>query len=277
MDLYSYSNYIADKYSRMKLPLFMRIDPSVICLVLLLLMLFTVAMGNRMRKKFWRAEEGDARGGVNSLLGALFGLWAFMLAFTFGQSGTRFENVRSMIVDEGNILRTAINRSDFFPDSARNAYRADLRNYLEERIAYYNDDADEVKFSKNREALSKTAEALWSRTVALSRRPDMSGPASNMANSLSSLFDIGIKREALLSAGIPMPINIMLIILALSISLVGGFTTPTIKRKEWIVVFVFAFLASTVLYITIDLARPMQGLIKPDAGQQIIVNLRKLF
>jgi hypothetical protein len=40
---------------------------------------------------------------------------------------------------------------------------------------------------------------------------------------------------------------------------------------------VFAFLASAILYITIDLARPMEGLIKPDAGQQIIVNLRKLF
>ena len=98
-----------------------------------------------------------------------------------------------------------------------------------------------------------------------------------MGSALTSLFDIGIKREAFLNAGIPMPINIMLLILALSISLVGGFTTPLIKRKEWIVVTVFSLLACTVLYITIDLARPMQGLIKPDTGQQTIVNLRKLF
>ena len=255
----------------------MQLDASVICIILFVAMLFTVALGNRLRKKFWSVEEGDAKGGVNSLLGALFGLWAFMLAFTFGQSGSRFESVRAMIVDEGNILRNTIIRADFFPDDVRAAYRIELRKYLEERISYYDDDADEVKFKKNREELSKTAEALWVRTVGLSKRPDLSGPANNMANSLTNLFDIGIKREALLSTGIPMPINIMLIVLALSISLVGGFTTPTIKRKEWIVVLVFAFLASMVLYITIDLARPMQGLIKPDAGQQIIVNLRKLF
>ena len=74
-----------------------------------------------------------------------------------------------------------------------------------------------------------------------------------------------------------MPINILLIVLALSISLVGGFTTPVFKRKEWIVITVFALLASTILYITIDLARPMQGLIKPDTGQQTIINLRELF
>ena len=59
------------------------IDASVICLVLFVLMLLTVAFGNNMRKRFWHPDEGDTRGGVNSLLGALFGLWGFMLAFTF--------------------------------------------------------------------------------------------------------------------------------------------------------------------------------------------------
>ena len=127
----------------MEKPLLMRIDASVICIVLFILMLLTVVVGNKMRKKFWNVEEGDPKGGVNALLGALFGLWGFMLAFTFSQSGTRFETVRAMIVDEGNILRNTIIRADFFPDSVRNAYRADLRKYLEERIAYY--DYDEMK------------------------------------------------------------------------------------------------------------------------------------
>ena len=99
----------------MEKPLLMQIDASVICIVLFILMLLTVALGNKMRKKFWNVEEGDPKGGVNSLLGALFGLWGFMLAFTFSQSGTRFENVRAMIVDEGNILRNTIHQGRFFP------------------------------------------------------------------------------------------------------------------------------------------------------------------
>jgi hypothetical protein len=261
----------------MEKPLLMRIDASVICIVLFIFMLLTVAIGNKMREKFWSAAEGDPKGGVNSLLGALFGLWAFMLAFTFNQSGTRFETVRALIVDEGNILRNTIIRADFFPDSVRDAYRTDLKKYLEQRIAYYENDSDEIEFIRNREELTKTATALWARTIQQYKNANMNVPSNNMAGSLTSLFDVGIKREALLSAGIPMPINLMLIVLALSISLVGGFTTPTINRKEWIVVCVFAFLASTILYITIDLARPMEGFIRPDAGHQTIVNLRKLF
>src|SRR4249919_2618533 len=103
----------------MKKTLLSEVDASVICIVLFILMLLTIVLGNKLRQKFWKAEEGDAKGGVNSLLGALFGLWAFMLAFTFGQSGTRFETVRALIVDEGNVLRTTILKADFFPDSVR--------------------------------------------------------------------------------------------------------------------------------------------------------------
>lgn len=251
-----------------------QLDPLAVCFVLFILMLLAIALGNRLRKKFW--EEGETKGGVNSLLGALFGLWSFILAFTFGQSSSRFENVRAMIVDESNVLRTAIIKADLFPDSIRNIYRTDLREYLEERIAYYDYASDKEKFDKNRAALSKTAAVLWNKTVALSKNPATSGTAGGMASTLNSLYDIGIKREALLNAGIPAPISIMLIILALTISLVGGFTTPAIKRKEWIVIGVFAFLASTILYITMDLAMPMTGFIKPDTGQVTIVNLRKL-
>jgi hypothetical protein len=257
--------------------IFSEVDASIICIVLFILMLLMVALGNRMRKKFWHAEEGDTKGGVNSLLGALFGLWGFMLAFTFGQSGSRFESVRTMIVDEANILRNTIIRADFFPDSARNAYRTELRNYLEERIAYYDEANNAAKFNSNREDLSKTSRALWAITVEQSGKPGLSIITSNMAASLTSLFDVGIKREALLSFGVPNPISYLLIALALTICLIGGFTTPVIKKKEWIVVALFALLASTILYITMDLARPMQGLMKPDTGQATIVNLRKLF
>ena len=261
----------------MERSIFSRVDATIICLVLLIIMPITVKLGNKMRKKFWRSEDGDTRGGINSLLGALFGLWGFILAFSFGQSGVRFENLRSMIVDESNYLRTTIIRADLFPDSIRNVYRSELQKYLEERISYYDNASDEIKLRKNREEISITSDALWATTVQMIKRPEIRTISEAMATSLINLFDIGNKREALLNAGIPGPISATLIILALSICFVGGFTTPTIKHKEWIVIFAFAFLAAMILYITIDLARPMEGLIRPDAGQASIVNLRRFF
>ncbi len=261
----------------MEKSIFAKVDGTLICLVLLILMPFIVKWGNKLRKRFWGPEDGETKGGINSLLGALFGLWGFMLAFSFGQSGIRFENLRSMIVDESNYLRTAIIRADVFPDSIRKEYRTELKAYLEERITYYDDGMDDVKLEKNTNEIFQTSAALWATTAELEKKPDTRAMAEDMAKSLINLFDIGTKREALLNAGIPGPVSVTLIMLALSICFVGGFTTPTIKHKEWIVIFAFAFLASTILYITIDLARPMEGLIRPDAGQAGIVHLRKFF
>jgi len=257
--------------------LFTRIDASIISLVLLVLMLATVVVGHKSRKWFWGPEDGDTRGGIKALLGALFGLWGFMLAFTFSQSGNRLESVRAMIVDEANLLRTAIIKADLFPDSVRNIYRTELHKYLEERISYYDDAADFVKADINRQEISRTAVALWAITADQSKKTNMNGPVNSMIESLTAMFDIGIRREALLSAGIPNPITYILIILALAICFVGGFTTPVINRKEWIVVTVFAILASTILFITIDLARPMRGLIRADAGEVALTRLRDFF
>ena len=165
--------------------IFSTIDATVICLVLLIPMPLMVKLGNRVRKRFWDPEEGETKGGISSLLGALFGLWAFILAFSFGQSGARFENLRSMIVDEANFLRNSIMKADLFPDSIRMVYRADLKRYLEERISYYDFAADAVKFKKNRERSPGLRRRFGRTTVGLTKRPEMRVTAMDMAG----LFD----------------------------------------------------------------------------------------
>lgn len=250
-------------------------DASIVCVILFFLMLAMVAIGQGLRTKFWKPEETETRGGVNSLLGALFGLWGFILAFTFGMSGSRFETVRSLIVDEASNLRTAILRADLFPDSTRDAYRADFSRFLEARIAYYDHTSDSALFRKAKEDGFIAGKSLWDRTVAQSKQPNLNLATSNMINALTALFDIGTKREGVLKARVPDMIVYMLFSLALAISFIGGFTTPGLHRKEWMVVTVFVLLSAIILYITLDLGRPMRGLIKPDVGQETIIGIRK--
>ena len=120
-----------------------------------------VALG-RYAGKLWRKEEGEPRGGVNSLLAALFALFGFILAFTFGMSGNRYDNVRNITVQEANDIGTAVLRADLYPDSVRHAFRTDFKTYLEARIAYYENVADTILFYKAKEDAAKAAGALWS-------------------------------------------------------------------------------------------------------------------
>ena len=95
-------------------------------------------------------------------------------------------------------------------------------------------------------------------------------------NNLSAMYDMGSRRDALLLSGIPAPISFMLFFMAIMISFIGGFTSLTIRAKEWILISGFILLACIIVYITLDLARPMRGFIKPDIGQEKIEQLRNL-
>jgi hypothetical protein len=251
-------------------------DALVLCLVLFVGMIAMVGLG-RIAGKIWRKEDPEPRGGVNSLLGALFALFGFILAFTFGMSGNRYETVRNVTVQEANDIGTAVLRADLYPDSVRYAFRSDFKNYLEARIAYYNNVADSVLFMKAKSDGEKAANALWTRAMQQSKLPNMLIPSNSMIPALNAMFDIATTREVTLIARVPDVIVYMLFILALASSFIAGFTSASIRHKDWIVITGFALLSSMIIYITLDLGRPMRGIIKAEMGQQAILDLRKMF
>src|SRR4030095_11796031 len=173
----------------MNYSLFFRTDASILCLLLFIACILMVISGKFVRNKFLRRDEVESRGGVNSLLGALFGLWGFILAFTFGNSSSRFDNVRNIMVDESNIIRNAILRADVFPDSIRVPLRKDLRRYLDARISYYEDIKDSDKFAKAKEDAMQTGKSLWAITINASRQPNMTAATNNMFSTLTTMFD----------------------------------------------------------------------------------------
>jgi hypothetical protein len=237
-------------------------------------MVIMVPLG-RMAGRAWRSEGDADSKGVSSLQGALFGLSAFVLAFTFGMSGARYSNVREIIVEEANDIGTAVLRSDLYSDSVRDAFRADFKKYVAARIAYYDNITDTTLFYKAKEDAAKAAEALWLRATQQSKLPNMLVPSNQMIPALNSMFDIATSIEMTLYTRVPDLIVYMLFILALVASFIGGFTSPALRHKDWIVIIVFALFSSMVTYITLDLGRPMRGVIKADSGKNAIVDIYK--
>jgi len=235
-----------------------------------------VIVGKAVRDKFLAADEHESKGGVNALLGALFGLWGFLLAFTFGNVSTRFENVRASMVEEANIIRTVILRLDLLPDSIRGGFREDVKKYLQARIDYYEYATDLQKFNQSKKDAVEIGKRLWMRTVEASHLPNIGLAANTMLVSLSAMYDVGARRDAMLMSGLPGPIRYMLFFIAMVISFVGGFTSPILKTKEWVVITGFIFLACLIIYITLDMARPMRGFIRPDVEQEKLVQLQEL-
>jgi hypothetical protein len=107
-----------------------RTEALTITIVLFIVMIAMVLVGRWASIKWGKEEKGEPKGGLNSLLGVLFGLSGFILAFTFGMSGTRLEKVRNVVEQEANDIGTAILRSDLYADSVREGFRADFKIIL---------------------------------------------------------------------------------------------------------------------------------------------------
>src|SRR3954447_24450274 len=140
----------------MEFSLIHKTDALVLCLVLFLGMWVMVGVG-RLAGKYWKQDQGEPMGGVSSILSGLFGLSAFMLAFTFGMSGSRYSQVRDLIIDEANNIGTAMLRSDLYGDSVRQAFRGDFKKYLDARIFFYDNLADEARLRKAKTDAAKSA------------------------------------------------------------------------------------------------------------------------
>jgi hypothetical protein len=260
----------------MKHSVFFTIDAAILCLLLFAGCVLMVIAGKTVRDKFLASDDHETKGGVNALLGALFGLWGFILAFTFGNVSTRFENVRAAMVEEANIIRSVILRVETFPDSIQGGFREDVKKYLQARIDYYEQVEDLEKFNKSKQDAVAIGKRLWMRTVDASHLPNLGLTASSMMTSLSAMFDVGGRRDAMLMSGLPRPLRYMLFFIAMVISFVGGFTSPVLKTKEWVVISGFIFLACLIIYVTLDMARPMRGSIRPDVEHEKMVQLQEL-
>jgi hypothetical protein len=258
----------------MEISLIHKTDAVTLCFVLFIAMLIMFPLG-RMAGKAWRRSEDEPKGGVNSLLSGVFGLSAFILAFAFGMSAARYSNVRDIIVEEANDMGTALLRSDLYSDSVRDEFRHDFKKYIEARLAFYHNTLDSVLFNKAKKDAENAGNALWSRAIQQSKLPDMLIPSSQMVPALNTMFDISTTVEMTLYARVPDPIVYMLFILALVTSFIGGFTSPGIRPRDWIIITMFALLSSMITYVTLDLGRPMRGIIKADLGEQAILNLTK--
>lgn len=253
-----------------------RTDAVTLGLLLFFGMIAMVVIGRWCSRK-WDRDNKEVKGGVGSLLAALFALAGLILAFTFGMSGTRLEKIRTIVEQEANDIGTAILRADLYPDSVREGFRADFKDYVDAVIRFYENASNQPLVYKAKEDAGKAGEKLWARAARQARYADMFISSNQMVPALNRMLDTAVSREIILKSKVPDLIIYMLFICVLATCFIGGFTSEAIHVKGWIIVVGFAVISSLVVYTTIDLARPMRGAIIESAGQEAIIELRKMF
>jgi len=258
----------------MKTDLLLQTEAWVIALILFILMLVATMIGKIIGDKI-RLNNKSAKNLTET--SGLTALLFFLLAFTFGMSGNRYDDRRKIVVEEANDIGTAILRSDLYPEAERTLFRKDFKEYVEARILYYEVGSD-VKKILEADSLSQTISAkLWQRACNLSKDPANLAATQQMIPALNTMIDVTTSRLSGEKAKVPQSILIMLFLLALISAFYSGYSEGRKGKIDWLVQTGFCLLVSVVILFTYDLDRPRRGFVNLDTPNQTILELRKNF
>lgn len=204
------------------------------------------------------------------MVGATLGLLAFMLAFTFGLAGTRFEARRQLVQSEANAISTTYLRADLLPEPMHTDSHALLKEYVDTRLAGTNP-------AKIAESISKSEEIqrrLWAQAV-LAVQKEKSVITSLFSQSVNQLIELHSQRvTAGLRSRIPAAIWIGLyLVLILAMAAVGYQEGMASKRRSIAVITVVCGF-SIVMFLIADLDRPGQGYLQ--VNQEAMMDVKKV-
>ena len=248
----------------------------IIVIALFVVMLATTMVGHFLALTRAKRNPELVSEGIGSLEGALLGLVALMLAFTFNMSASRYDERREIVTEEANIIGTAILRADLYPDSIREQFRKDFKQYVELRIQYHQSRPDVTDLQNILKDGSAVSDRLWDRATALSSDQHYQVASMQMIPALNEMIDIVSVRFAAGIAKVPQSILWFLFLLCAVASFVVGYGKKG-KHLDWIVVTGFLLMTSITVLLILDLDRPRRGLITMDYANERIVELREMF
>jgi hypothetical protein len=239
-------------------------------LLTVLIVLVAVEAGFRygdFRRKKKKQEEDKS---IGTLVAAMLGLLAFIMAFTFGMSGSYFEARRMVVLKESNAIGTAYLRADFIPEPERTQVRSLLREYADVRI-------DALIRGRLKEAIErseKLLDDLWCRVSAVSGKSSPTPLTGLFVQAINDVIDI--HSERLLEGVhkyIPTVIWAVLYCVTFFSMLAVGYQFGLNGIRNKFAAFVLALTFSAVMVLIADLDNPRKGMIK--TSQWSMLELQK--
>ncbi|WP_256675841.1 DUF4239 domain-containing protein [Pseudomonas sp. R5(2019)] len=243
-------------------------------LAIFFVIVVSLELGRWLGKRQLAIDPEGARTGIGAIEGAVFGLLALLIAFTFSGAASRLDARRDLIVQETNAIGTAWLRLDLLPASEQPAIRQSFREYVDARLAYYRDLHDPViAAQENNRALSAQLH-IWKQIMAAIALLPNPAPGLSAAQAFNDVIDITTNRRVALNTHPPMVIYLMLLALTWVSALLIGFGMAGAARRNWLHSLGYALVMVSVLYVILDFEYPRRGIIRVDQFDLILEEQR---
>ena len=254
---------------------FFLLPTYLLFVIIFVVIVFCHGLGYRYKKRQLDKYPGQIHEGMSSMEGSILGVMSLLMGFSFSVAVSKFEARRHVLVEETNVIGTAILRCDLYPDSIRSVLRADFKTYLEARIAYYEARYEEAENQDQMEIAEKVSADIWKTVTFFSKDPQFKLRSLQMIPVVNDMIDIMNTRDALRISRVPPLILWTLLTLVLIAAFLLGSDYKGHKRNISLVIG-YALVMTLTLNLINELNHPRQGLINLDDVEKKMENLRKL-
>ena len=247
--------------------------PAVIALGLFVGMLVCIDLGYRLGRRAQRNVSSHE--GIGALEAAVYGLLALLLGFAFSGATSRFETHRQLSVKEANAIGTAYLLLDQLPAEQQPEMRRLFRDYLAARLAVQAGVSEGLP-DRGVAQSAQLQQQIWSRAVAASGSDSTQNSARMLLPAINEVIDVTTERAVAFRAHLPYLVFYLLIFIALMSALLAGYTMAKRKKRSLLHMFLYAACIAATIYTVIDLDRPRSGMIRVDAADQALLQVRDL-
>ncbi len=216
---------------------------------------------------------------VRAIMGAILGLLAFMLAFTFSTAQRHYETRVQNMVEEARIAGTAFLQADLLDEGVKIRVKALLHQYISDRLELQR----LIKQNRIPEVIALISKAedmqrkLWSLSVGMefeSRNAvDPKARSDGFMLAVVGLIDIhNLRLHAALMNRIPVMVWLILFFTAIMSMLVMGYQAGLTGKRTPIATVSLAVVFSAVMILITDLDRPLMSLF--EINNQVMINLQ---
>jgi hypothetical protein len=218
-------------------------------------------------------KRAAGRGGddVSTLEGAILGLLALMIGFTFAMTLSRFEARRDAVLTEANAIGTTALRARLLPPPHNVEINKLLREYVKVRLDITQRLASAADLNAVTVRSGEIHEALWQQVKLLAAKDNGMVPTGLFIQTLNEMIDDHAKRLEALRNRPPGIVLFALYGVAIVACGLVGYGNGLETHRVRLPVYTTAFLIAAVILLIQDLDRPTTGFIK--TSQQPIIDV----
>ena len=210
---------------------------------------------------------------ITMLVGALLGLLALMMGFTFSVALSRFEARLDAVLDEANAIGTTALRARLLPEPQASTSLKLLHDYAQLRLELTQKAANAAEIAAAVERSNIIQEALWLNAKAVAARDNAMVPTGLYLQTLNDMIDTHEKRLTAFRNRVPGVVFVALYGTAILAACFTGYSGWTEAQRSRISDYLVGFVTAAVILLIQDLDRPAAGFI--SVSQQPIIDTIK--